>query len=431
MNFAHENYYNAMAEQARDQGRMLESERQLNAGKEFQQMLIGHQMSMDPNMARAAGGAWDPTAQARNLAEASEAGQRGAFYGAQARAVPMSTAGSFADTLSRANAINAGTSAYGDPNNILNVGGNAFNTGSADVHDYKHGKTKVPGHGPSDKDTVPSNLAPGEAVLNTEAADHLGRGTIQLLNAIGLAKRQLAGGGGVGAAQGQDPGMAAGNQEGSPVPGYAQGTDFTQRMNLMPGNPTGGTWGPSGDTPAGPNSGQALRASLGIQGAQRPGAPPLPQPQVKGPLGFNKGTTDVPATRKAAAREGAETKRAGKAPAFGGGGDGGGPGAKGGERQGMAKGKGQVEKHNGAEPNKAKPAKGGPPSHDKVHPDGHVTIHPDVLRSLLTMGGGGGMPTPGSTQPMPMPMPLAAGVGQTPPQQGGNATRLPMQGGGQ
>ena len=50
----------------------------------------------------------------------------------------------------------------------------------------KRGMTKVPGKGKEDK--VPMLLAPGEAVLNANAAKKLGRGLIAHLNAYGNAK---------------------------------------------------------------------------------------------------------------------------------------------------------------------------------------------------------------------------------------------------
>lgn len=50
---------------------------------------------------------------------------------------------------------------------------------------FAKGTAKVPGKGSGKTDTVPTMLAPGEAVLNKAAADHLGRDTIDLLNAAG------------------------------------------------------------------------------------------------------------------------------------------------------------------------------------------------------------------------------------------------------
>ena len=50
------------------------------------------------------------------------------------------------------------------------------------------GRTRVPGQGSGKVDTVPAMLAPGEAVLNKGAAEHVGRGKIAKLNKIGLKK---------------------------------------------------------------------------------------------------------------------------------------------------------------------------------------------------------------------------------------------------
>lgn len=53
---------------------------------------------------------------------------------------------------------------------------------------YKKGTAKVPGKGDGTKDTVPAKLAPGEAVLNKAAAEHMGRGLIGALNQMGAEK---------------------------------------------------------------------------------------------------------------------------------------------------------------------------------------------------------------------------------------------------
>ena len=52
----------------------------------------------------------------------------------------------------------------------------------------KAGMTRVPGKGDGTKDTVPAKLAPGEAVMNKAAADHMGRGLIAVLNKLGAEK---------------------------------------------------------------------------------------------------------------------------------------------------------------------------------------------------------------------------------------------------
>ena len=55
----------------------------------------------------------------------------------------------------------------------------------------KKGIARVPGKGDGTKDTVPSMLAPGEAVLNKAAADKMGRGLIAALNKMGAQKMGL------------------------------------------------------------------------------------------------------------------------------------------------------------------------------------------------------------------------------------------------
>lgn len=55
-------------------------------------------------------------------------------------------------------------------------------------HSLKRGTEKVPGKGSGKVDTVPAKLAPGEAVLNKAAAEHLGRGFIKMLNQMGMQK---------------------------------------------------------------------------------------------------------------------------------------------------------------------------------------------------------------------------------------------------
>lgn len=70
----------------------------------------------------------------------------------------------------------------GGGGNIADVSGFGFSSGA----------TKVPGQGDGTVDKVPAMLAPGEAVLNRAAAEHLGRHTIEFLNQIGAAKMGLS-----------------------------------------------------------------------------------------------------------------------------------------------------------------------------------------------------------------------------------------------
>lgn len=57
---------------------------------------------------------------------------------------------------------------------------------------FKKGIARVPGKGDGTKDTVKAKLAPGEAVLNKAAANHMGRGLIAMMNKMGAQKMGLA-----------------------------------------------------------------------------------------------------------------------------------------------------------------------------------------------------------------------------------------------
>lgn len=56
---------------------------------------------------------------------------------------------------------------------------------------FAKGTARVPGKGSPKKDTVKAKLAPGEAVLNAEAAETMGRGLIAALNQMGAQKMGL------------------------------------------------------------------------------------------------------------------------------------------------------------------------------------------------------------------------------------------------
>jgi hypothetical protein len=81
----------------------------------------------------------------------------------------------------------------------------------------KNGTARVPGQGDGRTDTQPAMLAPGEAVLNRAAAEHLGRDTIELLNALGKHKMDLEASAPAAPADQQASGQPA-------APGYADGT---------------------------------------------------------------------------------------------------------------------------------------------------------------------------------------------------------------
>ena len=71
---------------------------------------------------------------------------------------------------------------YPDPNPQPGMGTRKSLTGTLQASE---GATKVPGKGNPGVDKVPAVLAPGEAVLNQGAANHMGRGAIAALNALG------------------------------------------------------------------------------------------------------------------------------------------------------------------------------------------------------------------------------------------------------
>lgn len=67
-------------------------------------------------------------------------------------------------------------------------GGVARSVVDQPVQGHAEGTAMIHGKGDGTVDTVPSMLAPGEAVLNKGAAEHIGRPAIELLNAIGTVK---------------------------------------------------------------------------------------------------------------------------------------------------------------------------------------------------------------------------------------------------
>lgn len=162
------------------------------------------------------------------------------------------------------------------------------------------GTSKVDGPAPkkgaATTDTTPAMLTPGEAVLNVGAAEHLGRETIDVLNAIGNIKMGVIPDVGQGnqkttANTDADPGKAdtppghSGVHPGG-IPGYALGTPnaqptatFGQMAPVSTPKPIdpiagqGGTWVSQG---AGGNN--SIRAAAGIPGVAR---------------GFAEGTSNV------------------------------------------------------------------------------------------------------------------------------------------
>lgn len=262
------------------------------------------------------------------------------------------------------------------------------------LNSFSKGTDKVPGKAPKtgNTDTTPAMLTPGEAVLNVGAAEHLGRDTIDVLNAIGNIKMM---GNSAGASQPAGPATKADVHGAGGIPGYATGTSG---IDPMPGQ--GGTWGPSGDAQPAPGSNAGIRGSVGLPGVPRP----APKPGY-----FADGTSDVPGyssgssnieqvmmmTHADAARNstsgevGNDRKAKVKADVP--------SGSNKGEEstQGYAKGTSKV------------PGKGA----EKGPAKGASKITPEMLQAIMSLGkGGGGLIPPGQGSPMPgsMPMPQVA-----------------------
>jgi hypothetical protein len=141
----------------------------------------------------------------------------------------------------------------------------------------KTGMTKVPGTGDGTVDKVPAKLAPGEAVLNKAAAEHLGRDTIALLNAIGSAKM----------------GLNVNPQTAAPEPakgqqGYAKGTAKVASKAKGKGGgkapdpaAAAGAQGPGGMSPQVMQALMQMQQGGGMPPAGGPQQPlPMPTPQV-------------------------------------------------------------------------------------------------------------------------------------------------------
>lgn len=165
------------------------------------------------------------------------------------------------------------------------------------------GTARVPGQGNGTVDTQHAMLAPGEAVLNKAAAEHLGRTTIELLNAIGEQKMGDVGQqGGDVVAPGDDKQMqqadkqAAGYAKGTArVPGKAaapaKGAAPGKPGAKAPGKPAGGPPGkgaPDASAQISPKLLAALMAGAGAPagGMPAPGAQqpmPMPMPMTAPP----------------------------------------------------------------------------------------------------------------------------------------------------
>ena len=123
-------------------------------------------------------------------AGAKESMAHAALYGSQAATNPEEAASREA-AQQGAGIEGRGMGAYYSKLNAPNSEGAPAQTYGEPVPTYEgdaKGKTRVPGKGDPRVDSQPAMLAPGEAVLNAPAAEHLGRDVIDLLNAIGQRK---------------------------------------------------------------------------------------------------------------------------------------------------------------------------------------------------------------------------------------------------
>jgi hypothetical protein len=251
----------------------------------------------------------------------------------------------------------------GTPNTNV-IGGNPVG--------YDAGTSQVPGVGDGKTDTQPAMLAPGEAVLNRGAAEHLGRDTISLLNAIGAHK--------MGLTIDPRPGSTQNTQDDrSETPGYAWGTPSVGAPPAPGQTVTGGAWNPNGT-----NNPQSPTAAISGSGIVR-------TPRVVGQTSKPQAMNDTPSYAKGTSK--VPGKGAGK------------PADKGG------KGK--------ASPPDSSPMSDAAAAHT---PDGSG-LPPGIIQALMQMGGpqaggppgapggtppqmGGGIPMGGGPAPLSMP-PLA------------------------
>jgi hypothetical protein len=221
-------------------------------------------------------------------------------------------------------------------------GGDESNVIGGKPRGYDTGTSMVPGKGSPTGDSVSANLSPGEAVLNVAAAEHLGRSTIDFLNAIGAQKMGL------------DVGATA--DKSSPAKGSK--TDSGQKVSNQTGDTPGYAFGTRNVAPAGdPNPTQSMEVPWANQG-QSPTAAAIAG------SGLVRTPRIVTQTKKPMADAGGD------------------------QPQYFAKGTSKVGKQ--------------PHSKNSLPPPAVM----QALMAMSGGGQpGGGMPPPGGPLPMPMPMP--------------------------
>jgi hypothetical protein len=306
------------------------------------------------------------------------------------------------------------------------------------------GTSMIKGPGTETSDSVPAKLSKGEAVLNAAAAEHLGRSTIDFLNAIGAHKmgmtaQDVADKSSPAKGSKNDSGQKVSNQTGDP-PGYADGTssvtgsfpNVTNNLPLAPGESRTGIQDLSDDMYSrglategpqqgykwntGPTPNNASNFTYDVKSGDTPDQAYSKMNHDDRPMHYAWGTDNVqPPGPGQTITSGTWTPGAGApfnprtalgmtgvprpAPPQG-------TGQAGPKPQGYAKGTSNVKK---ASPNKdggtKSKAKGSSAQGDNGSPPGLPP--PGVMQALLSMQGGGGMPPPGAS-PMPMPMPKVA-----------------------
>lgn len=284
-------------------------------------------------------------------------------------------------------------------------------TNASGLNSFAKGTDKVPGKTPpagaKTTDTTPAMLTPGEAVLNVGAAEHLGRDTIDVLNAIGNIKMMSNG---AGATQGAGPATKADVHGAGGIPGYAQGSSG---IDPVPGQ--GGTWGPSGDAAPAPGSNTGIRASVNLPGVARPTPPTVPKPPAyaMGTSNVADGMSELPGyadgTSQVMAMTHADAARNAKA-----GGEDSSPKRPGGPQSNADLTNSSANTPGRSPPGYAKgtskvPGKSAAPAGGKGPAKGASKVTPEMIQAIMNLGkGGGGLIPPGQGSPMPMPMPQVA-----------------------
>jgi hypothetical protein len=256
--------------------------------------LIGAQTTAFPDEARAK--------NAATYAQAHTSNALGDYYGVKANLAPQEFQSEDFLRSAQAGSSRAQAGLFNTQAGLLpqEFGSNVLSglysrfpntTGDDYKNAFSRGTDRVPGKGDGKTDTTPAMLAPGEAVLNRAAAEHLGRGVIDMLNAIGAHKMGLdlnpnqSGGQDTRdvstPAKGakDDSGQKVSNQTGG-TPGYAKGTSKVPGKGAKGKAPQGGSTGAGGSP--GPMSPEIMQAIMQMGGGAGGGAPGMGMPSPQG-----------------------------------------------------------------------------------------------------------------------------------------------------